>query len=470
MPASIEGQNGSGALWAVCCRIAEFDLCEQDAWLLVQEYNARAVPEWSEKDLRRHLARAAEAVDAGGTRGCRNRDASAWQAPATDIDWANFLNEGTSQQAAAPTTPAPAAPAAAAATAPAPPKPPALRAMTVRELVSRHPALRRPIIHGLLRDGETMNVIAASKAGKSWLATDLAIAVATGRPWLGHDTERGRVLAIDNELHAETSAYRIPRVAEARGVPFDDFADGVDVVNLRGRLADLNTLGASLLSTYKPGALRLVVLDAFYRATPTGIDENSNADITSLYNTIDSVALRLGCAFVLVHHASKGNQSGKGIVDVGAGAGSQSRAADTHVVLRPHAEPNAVVLDAVARSWPPPAPRCLYWDWPVFLPATDLDPTDLRPERPSRRKATAQDTSQQAVVERWTYQRFAEAFAGPSPLPKTALLARAADAGLSDRQTQQLFRLATGAGLLHEWPRAGKAKKGFATVPPPLTP
>ncbi|WP_200836773.1 AAA family ATPase [Rubripirellula obstinata] len=37
---------------------------------------------------------------------------------------------------------------------------------------------------GLLRAGEIMNVIAPPKAGKSWLASDMALAVATGRPWL----------------------------------------------------------------------------------------------------------------------------------------------------------------------------------------------------------------------------------------------------------------------------------------------
>jgi hypothetical protein len=41
-----------------------------------------------------------------------------------------------------------------------------------------------PVIHGLLRQGETMNVIASSKIGKSRLVTDLALSVATGRPWL----------------------------------------------------------------------------------------------------------------------------------------------------------------------------------------------------------------------------------------------------------------------------------------------
>ena len=43
---------------------------------------------------------------------------------------------------------------------------------------------REYIINGLLRRGETMNLIAPSKAGKSFLVGDLSIAVATGDVWL----------------------------------------------------------------------------------------------------------------------------------------------------------------------------------------------------------------------------------------------------------------------------------------------
>ena len=56
---------------------------------------------------------------------------------------------------------------------------PSLPMKTVRQLVNEFPELRRPVIHGLLREGETMNVVASPKVGKSWLVTDLAMAVAT---------------------------------------------------------------------------------------------------------------------------------------------------------------------------------------------------------------------------------------------------------------------------------------------------
>src|SRR5262249_32859755 len=44
-----------------------------------------------------------------------------------------------------------------------------LEPVSLRRLMSKYPELRPPVICDLLRQGETMNVIAAPKSGKSWL-------------------------------------------------------------------------------------------------------------------------------------------------------------------------------------------------------------------------------------------------------------------------------------------------------------
>jgi len=144
----------------------------------------------------------------------------------------------------------------------------ALPIMTCAQLVRRYPERRPPIIEGLLRQGETMNVIAAPKVGKSWLTLGQAFAVGLGQPWLGtFATHRGRVLIIDNELHPETSAHRLRVLAEALGLPLDEIADAVHVLNLRGRLANLRELGAGLRQIER-GRYALAIIDAFYRTLP----------------------------------------------------------------------------------------------------------------------------------------------------------------------------------------------------------
>lgn len=73
------------------------------------------------------------------------------------------------------------------------PKKTGLEAVSITDLVAHHPSLRPVLIEDFLRLGETMNVIAPPKAGKSWLVIDLALAVATGRSWFGHPCTKGKV-------------------------------------------------------------------------------------------------------------------------------------------------------------------------------------------------------------------------------------------------------------------------------------
>jgi len=52
MPTAVSGQGGHPATFAVACVLAwGFDLAESDAMALLQEYNQRCAPPWSEKDL-----------------------------------------------------------------------------------------------------------------------------------------------------------------------------------------------------------------------------------------------------------------------------------------------------------------------------------------------------------------------------------------------------------------------------------
>ena len=261
---------------------------------------------------------------------------------------------------------------------------------TAAELLREFTELRRPVIQDLLRIGETMNIISAPKCGKSWLVLGLVLSVATGRKWLNRFwTPRGRVLLIDNELHPETLSIRLPQVAESLRLTQADYDQNVSVVNLRGDLRDLVGLSTQLIGM-KPGEFDLIVLDAWYRLQPSGSDENSNGDVTQLYNLLDSVASKIGCAFACVHHTSKGNQSGKSVTDVGSGAGAQARAPDTHLTMRAHEEDGAVVVEAAVRSWKPLEPFCMRWKFPAWSVADDLDPKDLRSDRPRKKSDTAE--------------------------------------------------------------------------------
>ena len=171
----------------------------------------------------------------------------------------------------------------------------------------------------------------------------------------------------------------------ARGVELKKVQNEIYVDNQRGRLGNIEDL-ANQIETLKPYGFKLIIIDAFYRAMPKGTDENDNGTVAGIYNLIDKYAAALDCAFVLIHHTSKGNQSLKAVTDVGAGAGSQSRASDTHVILRRHKEQGCVVMESVVRSFPSVGAVCLRWNWPLWDRDDSLNPEDLdgkKEERPS---------------------------------------------------------------------------------------
>ncbi len=339
---------------------------------------------------------------------------------------------------------------------------------TLNEVIIRHPDLCKPIVHNLLREGETMNLISAPKIGKTWLAYALSLATVSGESWLGEfPCAQGPALLVDNELHPETAAHRIPNVARAMGLNLAEVGDLLRIESCRGRLMDLHELGRRLVA-YGPNTFKLVVLDAFYRFLPAGTDENDNGAMARLYNLVDRLAKALCCAFVLVHHTSKGLQGHKNVTDVGAGAGAQSRAADTHVILRRHEEPNVAVFDAAARSWPPIDSFCLRWDYPIWTPARELDPANL--ESPYSRRRSKRDPEPSEPAEpSWTPERFAESFLKSDPQAKEPILMAANDAGVSDHMAERLLRRALYKGLAYRWKLGGNAS-AFATEPQPELP
>jgi hypothetical protein len=244
-----------------------------------------------------------------------------------------------------------------------------LSPVNVRDLLLDYPDLRPAIVDGLIRRGETANIIAAAKVGKSHLAMGLAWCVATGMPWLSHEVAQGRVLILDNELHPETLASRIDRIATAMQIDIARYGDQIDVICLRGMNVDIHKINFTI-AAIKPGQYSLVIVDALYRTLPEGTSENDNAAMMAIYNQLDYYAGQWDCAIAVIHHASKGQQGDKSVTDVGSGAGSISRAADTHIVIRPHEQPDLSVLEVVTRSFRSPEAVSIRFDYPVWQAVT----------------------------------------------------------------------------------------------------
>ncbi len=228
------------------------------------------------------------------------------------------------------------------------------------QLRKQYPNLREPVIDGILRRGEIINVVAPPKKGKSFLVHGLAMSLCSGGAWLDQfNCHQGRVLIVDNELHRETLNYRLDVVQNSFNLDDAYLSPRLEVLPLRGELQSIRDI-PKFLGNVRPGEFALIVFDAFYKFLPARCDENDNGQIAEIYSLLDQSASKLDCALALIHHSSKGSQSGKSVTDVGSGAGVMSRAADSHLVLRNYTDENGkevpgksnwAVMDVAVRSF-----------------------------------------------------------------------------------------------------------------------
>jgi hypothetical protein len=411
---AISGQNGHNRAFRAACQIGPgFDLPPETAYqLLLTHYNPRCEPPWSARELHH---KATDAFRIENRRGWL-RDTQ---------QFASVNGHATHE-----------------------PPPDDLETIDAADLIDTHPALREPILDGLLRRGEVMNVIAAPKTGKSWFALGLGVSLAMGEKWLDKfSTRRGRVLLIDNELHAETLASRLKYVAQAMGYQPEDLRGRIDVLPLRGNLTPL----AAMKPFFERAGTHydMIILDAWYRFQGPDDDENSNANVASMYNLLDKYASMTEAAFVCIHHSSKGSQDGKAVTDVGAGAGAQSRAADVHLVLRAdELNPDALILESVCRSFPPVQPFTIRREHPLWRADGDVPPLA------KKGKKQGMDG-----------ELFAAEFADSKPRTRDELLGRAANAGWSERVARASMNAAISDGYLHACKIPGEQWPRFANSP-----
>lgn len=147
------------------------------------------------------------------------------------------------------------------------------------------------------------------KSCKTWLALELAVAVASGRPCLGRFAvrDRGHVLLYTAEDGAAHVRRRVAAIARARKVDLKRLAVGLitEPMLQLDRPSHQCRLAATL-AAIKP---RLLVLDPLVRLHRG--DENSAGDVSELLAFLRGLQREHGVAIAVVHHVRKAASSGQ---------------------------------------------------------------------------------------------------------------------------------------------------------------
>ena len=194
------------------------------------------------------------------------------------------------------------------------------------------PELPEELISGILRRGHKMLISGSSKAGKSFLLMELCIAIAEGKPWLGFQCKKGKVLYVNLEIDPASAINRFLKIYEALGLPIRN-ADSIVIWNLRGHAVPLDQLVPKLIRRVRDQHFDAIVIDPIYKVI-TG-DENNASDMGAFCNQFDKICTATGCSTIYCHHHSKGAQGAKKAMDRASDPGVFARDPDAQLDMIP---------------------------------------------------------------------------------------------------------------------------------------
>ncbi len=257
------------------------------------------------------------------------------------------------------------------------------------------------LIRGILRRGHKMLIAGPSKAGKSFLLIELAIAIAEGGGWLGFQCVQGKVLYVNLEIDPASCIDRFITIYSKLNFA-EPHKENIVIWNLRGHALPLDKLVPILVRRMKDEQFAAVIIDPIYKVI-TG-DENNASDMGAFCNQFDKICTELGASAIYCHHHSKGAQGGKKAIDRASGSGVFARDPDAQLDIielkRPlfketeaEAEDGEVVeieqfdttrsawrMEASLREFPPVEPVNFFFDYPLHPLDTEGTLSTYHPE------------------------------------------------------------------------------------------
>jgi hypothetical protein len=193
------------------------------------------------------------------------------------------------------------------------------------------------LVQGLLPEKALTAMIGASNTGKSALAVDLSVAVATGMPFRGLRVRQCAVLYVAAE-GAHGLGNRIAALLQTEKLSSDaPFGVVTESVDLCASPSDSSRIIAACtaleIKTSQPAGL--VVIDTVARVM-NGADENSGSDMGRFLANAELIKNKTGATVLLIHHAGKDASKGA------RGHSSFRAALDTEITVEGATNPRSV--------------------------------------------------------------------------------------------------------------------------------
>jgi hypothetical protein len=164
------------------------------------------------------------------------------------------------------------------------------------------------LIHSVIPVGAFTALYGPPGSFKSFIALDIAEAIATGRPWMGNEvTEQGAVLYICGEGFGGVGA----RIKACKQHNKTDDGAPIYVIrhqlNLRASVEDFNALMISIETLVMETGInfKMIIIDTLARAFGGG-NENDSADMGAFITACGRIQqIVQDCALMILHHSGK---------------------------------------------------------------------------------------------------------------------------------------------------------------------
>jgi len=278
---AISGQGGHNQTFSVAQSLVNGFCLESEVALrlLLENYNPRCEPPWSENELRHKVDSALQNPPEKPRNWLRN-EGFVVQKGLENVDISGIVEEAQKPTSLVVV-----------------PDEPSDRAYEFIDATLFEPCPPDWLLHGTLERDTLALVFGDPGCGKTFMAFDWAARIATGTPWRGHEVKAAPVFYVAGEgrrgLGRRIRAWEQHNgVKIARGSMF--IGPAVAVTDVR----QLSELIAAIDAQKKPG---LIVLDTLARCFGGG-DENATQDMSRFVAACDVLRNYYGCTILIVHH------------------------------------------------------------------------------------------------------------------------------------------------------------------------
>lgn len=162
-------------------------------------------------------------------------------------------------------------------------------------------------IDGMVVSGGLSSIIGAPGVGKSFVALDMLLHMATGTPWQGKATKKQKVMYVAGE--GVSGAVR--RIAEWERRHNIDLSGQFFIIPQAVTVDAPAQIWAHICACMVKFGITTVAFDTLSRMIP-GTEENSAKEMSQVITIFDRVRTTTGAGVMLVHHTSKNGTSGRG--------------------------------------------------------------------------------------------------------------------------------------------------------------